>query len=72
MKIDQLMKNIDEYAKYFKWSKYYSYQRDVETQETQSFCNLCKALNDPVKMSQDKTYGDMKTWWNGENTNYCN
>lgn len=61
----RLMNNFDEYASYFKWTNYYSYQRDIETPETHAFCLMCKALNDPIKMSTHKTYANFNKWWNG-------
>lgn len=68
--IDHYMHDIDDYANFFKWTKYYYYQRDIEDPESRALCNLCKALNDPVKMAEKKTYSNIKQWWNG-NMEYC-
>jgi len=64
-----LMTNPDEYSSYFKWTKYYMYQRDIETPDTQAFCLMCKALNDREMMSTHKTYSDFNKWWNGDTVN---
>ncbi|XP_063906646.1 alpha-(1,3)-fucosyltransferase C-like [Zophobas morio] len=54
----------DEYLKYFEWKKNYV----VDTSHKEVLCDLCKKLNEPRKT---KVYGNIFTWWFGENINKC-
>lgn len=67
----EIMGNIEEYSTFFRWRNYYKYQRDIETPDTRASCRMCKALNDPVMMSEHKSYENFIKWWNGDKVNYC-
>lgn len=72
---DYLIK-LDEddalYNEYFWWRKHYRIRNGVlySGLHYQTYCSLCAALHDPLRHSNqqvvEKTYKDMRSWWNDE------
>ncbi|RVE51641.1 hypothetical protein evm_003773 [Chilo suppressalis] len=68
-KIDELIKNPDQYANYFQWKNHYSYHSLDEDPETDEYCRFCAILNDEEKVNKISYIGDFRKWWN--NPNFC-
>jgi len=54
-----LEKNRRLYARYFEWRKFFK----VESRPDDSWCQLCKKLND--RSLPSKTYKSISKWWFG-------
>ncbi|XP_041978289.1 alpha-(1,3)-fucosyltransferase C-like [Aricia agestis] len=62
-KMDELIKNPDEYSEYFRWRNHYSYYRRIESIETDDYCRFCSILNEEETVKKTTIYQNFKDWW---------
>ncbi|XP_026729647.1 alpha-(1,3)-fucosyltransferase C-like [Trichoplusia ni] len=62
-KIDELIKNPDMYAEYFRWKNHYTYHKTTDSVETNEYCKMCAALNDEESVRKKTVYNDFTDWW---------
>ncbi|RVE51640.1 hypothetical protein evm_003772 [Chilo suppressalis] len=68
-KMNELIKNPEKYADYFRWRNHYSYHSLHDDPETDEYCNFCAILNNEKKVKEHSSIKDFRKWWN--NPNYC-
>lgn len=66
-KMNELIKNPDEYAEYFRWKNHYSYHRKMDSVYTDEYCLFCSILNDKQKVKEQTVYRNFREWWDPPN-----
>ncbi|XP_013189108.1 alpha-(1,3)-fucosyltransferase C-like [Amyelois transitella] len=67
-KMFELMTDLNAYAQYFKWKKYYSYHYRHESPDTDDYCKFCAMLNDEELFKRKSYYANMRIWWSDKHT----
>lgn len=63
-KMNELINNIEEYSKYFKWRSHYFYYRRSASPDTDDYCGICALVNDEKKIKETSVYANVRQWWN--------
>jgi hypothetical protein len=63
-KMDELIKDPEQYANYFKWKNHYSYLSLHDSPRTDEYCRFCITLNDEEKVKTKSVIENFKDWWN--------
>ncbi|XP_075973767.1 alpha-(1,3)-fucosyltransferase C-like [Anticarsia gemmatalis] len=66
-KMNELIKDPEKYAEYFKWKNHYSYYRKHVSVETDPYCLFCTTLNDEEMVKKTTIYKDFRKWWDPPN-----
>ncbi|XP_026729646.1 alpha-(1,3)-fucosyltransferase C-like [Trichoplusia ni] len=62
-KMDELIRNPDMYAEYFRWKNHYTYHKTTDSVETNEYCKMCAALNDEESVRKKTVCNDFSGWW---------
>ncbi|CAD0199465.1 unnamed protein product [Chrysodeixis includens] len=62
-KIDELIKNPDMYAEYFRWTNHYTYHKTIDSIETNEYCKMCEVLNDEEAVKNKTVITEFTEWW---------
>ncbi|XP_050346006.1 alpha-(1,3)-fucosyltransferase C-like [Nymphalis io] len=66
-KMNELIRNPDLYADYFRWRNHYSYHHKSESIETDDYCGFCSMLNEKDLVQKITTYPNFRQWWDTPN-----
>ncbi|XP_013198186.2 alpha-(1,3)-fucosyltransferase C [Amyelois transitella] len=67
-KMDDLIRDPEMYAEFFKWKNHYTYHRKNENRETDDYCSICALLNNEEMMKKKSVYKRFRKWWDSSST----
>ncbi|XP_046959625.1 alpha-(1,3)-fucosyltransferase C-like [Vanessa cardui] len=63
LKMNEIIKDPEMYAGFFKWKNHYSYYGRHESIETNDYCRFCSMLNEEDLVNTTSVYEKFRSWW---------